>query len=55
MHMNPVRKGLAQRYGLEAAPLICASSACLVFLVGLALKTPSADIGAPSTREVMAL
>jgi len=27
----------------------------LVFLVGLALKTPSADIGAPSTREVMAL
>jgi len=55
MHINPVRKGLAKRYSLEAAPLVCARGAFLVFLVGLALKTPSANIGAPSTREVMAL
>ncbi len=46
---------LAQRYGLEAALLIYAGGAFLVFLVVLALKTPSADIGAPSAREVMAL
>jgi hypothetical protein len=53
--MDAVRKGLAKRYGPEAAPLICAGGAFPVFLVGLALKTPSANIGAPSTREVMAL
>ena len=37
--MNPVRKRLAKRYSLEAAPLICAGGAFLVFLVGLALKS----------------
>jgi hypothetical protein len=55
MHMNPVRKRLVKCNSLEAAPLIGAGGAFLVFLVGLALKTPSANIGAPSTREVMAL
>jgi len=53
--MNPVRKRLAWRYGLEAAPLIIDGGAFLAFPERLALKTPSANIGALSTREVMVL
>jgi hypothetical protein len=52
--MNPVQNRLASRYGLEAAPLIW-GVVFLVFLVGLALKAPSANIGAPGSREVRVL
>jgi hypothetical protein len=53
-HTNRVRKRLASCYGLEAAPLTC-SGTFLVFLVGLAPKTPSANVGTPGTREVRVL
>lgn len=47
-HMNRVRKRLASCYGLEVAPLTCSSA----FLVGLALRTPSAIVGTADTRKV---